>query len=205
MSDVKAGGGSDAVDPVRAVPVCVSALLSERAAAIPAGLGGTTRLVCIDGPAGSGKTTLAGKLAALLPAQVIHMDDLYEGWAGIDAGISRLHEWVLNPISVGNPGRYQRYDWHAEAYAERHLVPIADFLVVEGCGSAGPGVDAYEPFIIWVEADDDVRLARGLRRDGNQMAAHWLHFMADERAMYERDRTRERAHVWLDGDGRLLK
>lgn len=205
MSDVRFGGGSDAVDSVTAAPVCASALLAERAADLLPGLGGTTRLVCIDGPAGSGKTTLAAKLAALLPSQVIHMDDLYEGWTGIDAGIARLHDWVLRPIAAGNAGRYRRYDWHTESYAERHSVPIADFLVVEGCGSAGPGVDAYAPLIIWVEADDDVRLARGLRRDGDQMAAHWLHFMADERAMYERDLTRERSHVWLDGDGQLVK
>jgi uridine kinase len=38
-------------------------------------------IITIDGPAGSGKTTLAQKLVNdLSDAQVIHMDDLYEGW-----------------------------------------------------------------------------------------------------------------------------
>ncbi len=188
---------------MKAAPDDASAELAQRATSFPVGLGGTTRLVCVDGPAGSGKTTLAAKLGVLLPAQVIHMDDLYSGWTGLDAGIDRLHEWVLGPLAAGRPGRYRRYDWKREEYAERHLVPIADFLVVEGCGSSGPGVDVFSPFIIWVEADDDVRLARGLHRDGADMLAHWLLFMQDEAVMFERDRTRQRAAVHVNGMGRI--
>ena len=42
---------------------------------------GTIRLVCIDGPAGSGKTTLAAALAAAVrrrgrSVEVVHLDDL---------------------------------------------------------------------------------------------------------------------------------
>ena len=41
-------------------------------------------LLAIDGPAGSGKTTLAAKLQSEYQqsstVQVIHMDDLYKGW-----------------------------------------------------------------------------------------------------------------------------
>ena len=38
-------------------------------------------LVCIDGPAGAGKTTLAELLMARHPhARVMHLDDLYAGW-----------------------------------------------------------------------------------------------------------------------------
>ncbi|MGO1280054.1 MAG: AAA family ATPase, partial [Cellulosimicrobium funkei] len=54
-----------------------------------------TRLVVVDGPAGSGKTTLAAQLEAALPAQVLHMDDLYEGWRGLVPAWARLHAWVL--------------------------------------------------------------------------------------------------------------
>lgn len=187
-----------------AAPDDVSAHLARRASEIPIGLGGTTRLVCIDGPAGSGKTTLAGKLAALLPAQVIHMDDLYAGWTGLEAGVAKLHEWVLNPLAAGRSGRYQRYDWHLESYAERHLVPAADFLVIEGCGAGAQAVEQYTPLIIWVEAEDDVRLTRGLDRDGQHALRHWLRFMEDERVMFDRDGTRSRADVLIDGFGKLL-
>lgn len=166
------------------------------------GLGGS-RLVCVDGPAGSGKTTLAAKLGLVLPAQVVHMDDLYEGWTGIDQGVERLHEWVLEPLAAGSTGRYRRYDWELGRYAERHAVPVADSLVVEGCGAAVRRVDQYDPLIIWVEADDDLRLRRGVERDGEAAREHWRRFMADERAMYARERTRERAHVSIDAWGHL--
>lgn len=189
--------------PGLAAPDDVSKHLAQQAACYGGGVGGV-RLVCIDGPAGSGKTTLAAKLGAVLPSQVIHMDDLYEGWTGMEAGIERLHEWILVPLSQGRPGRFQRYDWALGAYAERHSVPSADFLVVEGCGSAALGVEKFAPFKIWVEAPDDARLARGLARDGADMEEHWKRFMASERVHFERNRTRERAQVRIDGIGRLI-
>lgn len=165
------------------------------------GLGGTT-LVAIDGPAASGKTTLAAQLGQTLPAQVVHMDDLYEGWQGMAAGVAKLHEWVLEPLHAGVPGRYRRYDWELNTYAERHSVPLADYLVVEGCASAGRGIDQYQPFIIWVEEPDaQVRLARGLARDGAHMREHWLDFMAQEEREYQEQNTRAAAHVTLNGQG----
>lgn len=187
-----------------AAPDDVSAELAEQVASHPAGLGGTTRLVCIDGPAGSGKTTLAAKLGALLPAQVIHMDDLFEGWGGLEAGVRRLHEWILTPLAAGRSGRYRRYDWGLGTYAERHSVPCADFLVVEGCGSASLEVDRFDPFIIWVEADEEERLARGLARDGEHLESEWHRFMAQERKHFGYNRTAQRADVHLDGHGAFV-
>lgn len=171
--------------------------------AAPAGLGGA-RLVCVDGPAGSGKTTLAAQLGSVLPAQVVHMDDLYPGWSGMAEGAELLRRWVLDPLARGVPGRYQRYDWPLGAYAERHTVPLADFLVVEGCNSAALVVEEFAPVILWVEADDELRLARGLDRDGPEAAEHWARWMVTERELYAASRTPERAHRRLDGVGRLL-
>lgn len=164
-----------------------------------------TRLVCVDGPAGSGKTTLATQLAVRFACQVVHLDDLYQGWeAGPDGGARRLGEWVLTPLAAGRPGRYRRYDWVRGEYAEAHDVQPAPVLVVEGCGAAARQVDAWAALRVWVEADDELRLARGLERDGAEARDHWLRWMADERAHYTAERTRERADVRLDGVGRVL-
>ncbi|MGW8565728.1 uridine kinase family protein [Isoptericola sp. NPDC055881] len=163
-----------------------------------------TRLVCVDGPAGSGKTTLATQLALRFACQVVHLDDLYEGWdAGPDGGARRFGEWVLAPLAAGRPGRYRRYDWAAGRYAEPHDVEPAPVLVVEGCGAAARQVDPWSALRVWVQAADDVRLARGLDRDGDAARDHWLRWMADERAHYAAERTRERADVRLDGLGRV--
>ena len=116
----------------------------------------------------------------------------------------RLAEWVLEPLAAGRPGRYQRYDWGLGKYAERHTVPLADFLVVEGCGSASLSTEPYSPLVVWIEASDEVRLERGLERDGAALEPAWREFMRTERAHYAEHRTRERAHVRLDGLGNLV-
>ncbi|MFC8921615.1 uridine kinase [Cellulosimicrobium sp. NPDC057127] len=161
-----------------------------------------TRLVVVDGPAGSGKTTLAAQLGAALPAQVLHMDDLYEGWQGLEPAWDRLDAWVLRPLAAGRPGRYRRFDWGLDRFAEWHDVPSAPYLVVEGCGSARREADAVASLRVWVEAADDLRLRRGLDRDGEDARAHWLAWMETEREHYARHRTRERADVLLDAFGR---
>ncbi|WP_029068874.1 uridine kinase family protein [Jonesia quinghaiensis] len=165
--------------------------------------GGWT-LICIDGPAGSGKSTLAAQLAPLLPAQVVHMDDLYSGWTGMLDGIEMLHSQVLEPLGHGQPGKYSRFDWMAGTYLERHRVPPADFLVVEGCGSACRPVDQWNAFIIWVEADDGERLRRGLERDGLEAEPLWHDFMATESLVYLEHDTRRRAHIFLNGVGEIV-
>jgi len=164
-------------------------------------VGDRARLVVVDGPAGSGKTTLAAQLGDALPAQVVHMDDLYEGWAGLRAGTGRLLAQVLAPWAEGRDGRYARYDWEAGAFAEEHDVPRAPFLVVEGCGAGARRLADLTTLLVWVEAPDDVRLARGLARDGVDAREHWLAWMREERAVYASEGTAERADVRLDGWG----
>jgi uridine kinase len=165
---------------------------------------GRVRVLAVDGPAGSGKTTLADALG-VRGAAVLHMDDLYEGWSGLEGSLwPRLSAQVLEPLRRGVPGRYQRYDWSSGAFAEWVDVPVPDLLVLEGCGSARRAVDAFAVLRVWVEAPDDLRLERGLARDGADAREHWLTWMADEAAHFARERTRGRADVRLDAFGHLL-
>lgn len=170
---------------------------------------GPVRLVCVDGPAGSGKTTTA---AGLVPAAaragsralVVHLDDLYDGWTGLDGSLwPRLSAQVLEPLRRGRPGRFQRYDWTVGAFADWVDVPVPDLLVLEGCGAAQRAADASAVLRVWVEAPDDVRLQRGLARDGADARAHWLRWMSDEAAHFAREGTRGRADVRVDGFGRM--
>lgn len=195
----------DAVDPVLAD-------LLHRIQRSPARLGPwldgqspSTRLVLIDGPAGSGKTTLSADLSALLGgAPVVHMDDLYPGWSGLLAGIDRLDAEILTPLAAGRSAAYRRYDWDLARLAESHDVPPAPVLIVEGCGCGARRFAALTTLLIWVEADDDERLARGLARDGLQSRPHWLRWMTAERELYRTAGTDVRADVRLDGHRRVL-
>lgn len=196
------------VEPVRdgaaGVPVVVDRVLRSAPRL------GRVRLVCVDGPAGSGKTTMADGVARELSARgvgvaVVHLDDLYDGWRGLEGSLwPRLSAQVLEPVRRGRPGRFQRYDWGTGGFAEWVDVPVRPVLVLEGCGSARRSADAVASVRVWVEAPDDVRLARGLARDGQAAEAHWTLWMADERAHFARERTRERADLRLDGTGRVV-
>ncbi len=182
-----------------AEPADLPTLVARVCAAAPAL--GTVRLVCVDGPAGSGKSTLAAALAAGLGegAAVVHLDDLYEGWAGLAGVWNRVEAQLLGPLEAGRPARYQRYDWVAGRFADWVDVPVPEVLVLEGCGSAPRAVDGRAVLRVFVEAPADVRLARGLARDGDDMRDHWLAWMAEEEAEFAREDTRARADVAVDG------
>jgi uridine kinase len=180
-------------------------VLAARVQAMPPRLG-DVRLVCIDGPAGSGKTTLAAALAGALGpgADVVHMDDLYEGWSGLGGVWDRVEAQVLRPLEQGRGALYQRYDWVAGRFADWVDLAIPDVLILEGCGSAPRPVDHRAAVVVVVEAPADVRLARGLARDGEHMRENWLAWMADEAVEFAIEGTRERAGVVVDGTVPLL-
>ena len=176
----------------------------DRLLARPATLG-SGRLLCVDGPAGSGKTTLAAAVASLVPgAQVVHVDDLLAGWQGLP-GLAGRFEDLLRPLAGDRPGSYVRWDWVADGWAETVPVRPGPLLVLEGVGSGAAAYDDLRTLLVWVEAPHDLRLRRGLERDGEAFAPHWERWAAAERELFAADRTRERADLRLDGrDGSVL-
>jgi uridine kinase len=176
---------------VTATPASVVALARDRAATL-----GSGRLVCIDGPAGSGKSTLAAAIREQAGCPVVPMDDLYPGWSGLPEIDAQL-ESLLGPLSRGEPGGYRRYDWDAGRFGEIVTVDPAPLLVLEGVGSGASRFADLVTVLVWVEAPHDVRMERGLARDGDTFAPHWERWASDEAALFARERTRERADLVL--------
>ena len=128
-------------------------------------------ILAIDGPAGAGKTTLAEHLAAALSlkykVQIIHMDDLYNGWFdAFDhhltealAAISRAHK-RKEKISIS------RYNWRDGAYTAAEDIPQADLLIFEGVGSSQSAIRESLSAAIWLEIDREQGLERVIARDG---------------------------------------
>ncbi|MFI7440055.1 uridine kinase [Nonomuraea indica] len=173
--------------------------LADRILAAPPSCG-PVRLVAVDGPAGSGKTTFAVRLAAVLDCQVVHSDDFPVPWEeGPGPWFGALEEQVLRPLLRGLPGAFRRYDWTRGAYAELVPVPVAPVLIVEGVGTARRSAASLTALAVWVEAPEALRLRRVTERDGPGLADRWRAWFEAERAWFAEDGTRDRADVVFDG------
>ena len=71
--------------------------------------------------------------------------------------------------------------------------------MLEGVGSGASRFDPLRTVLAWVEAPYDLRMRRGLERDGDAFAPHWEQWAADEDALFAREQTRARADVVIDG------
>jgi uridine kinase len=170
------------------------------------------RFVAVDGCGGSGKSTLARELAqGWRQAVVVEMDDFYGLNAervevptvhGGNYDRQRLVKEVLEPLKAGRAGRYQRYDWDEDRLAEWHRVPADAIVLVEGAYSTSELLRGYFDFKIWVETPYDVRLKRGIDRDGEALRSEWVdHWMPAEDRYIEAYRPDEQADLVLDGSG----
>lgn len=170
--------------------MAVLALARSRSATL-----GPGRLICIDGPAGSGKTTLAAALADRDPdVAVVHLDDLLAGWEGLPTLPEQLDP-LLGRLAQGRAGSYRRYDYLAGRYAETVTVEPPPMLVLEGVGSGNLRHAPACTVLVWVEVDADLRRRRGLERDGEVMRGHWARWMRDEQAHFADQGTRARADL----------
>ena len=94
----------------------------------------------------------------------------------------------------------KRYDWETDAPAEWHDVPVGGTLIVEGVSSMRRELGTYWDVAIWVEAPYDVRLRRGVARDGEALRARWTDVWMPEEAEYvAAERPDLRADVVADG------
>lgn len=179
---------------------------------------GTTVLVGIDGAGGSGKSVLAGALAVALRAggrraSVVHFDDFFLPSSerprgtpeakpvGGDFDWRRLRDEVLRPLRADRTARSARYDWSHDAFAGWLEVPPGHVVIVEGVTCTRRELrDAYD-VRVWVECARDVRLARGLRRDGEGARGRWEEDWQPSEDRYAREhRPREAADFVVRGD-----
>lgn len=155
-----------------------------------------TVLLGVDGPSGSGKTTWARTFAGKIGVPLVHCDD-FLSWNDLSGWWPRFEDEVLAPLLAGRDATYQVRDWDGDELGDSlrdwKTTPAAPLVVVEGvtCTRRGSPVS----YAVWVEAPYDVRLARGIERDGESHRDLWLRWMEEEAAFFEADGTRERADL----------
>jgi uridine kinase len=164
---------------------------------------GSVTVVAVDGPSGAGKTTLANAVAEALcaggrSASVVHVDELVPGWDGLAETPALVAEAVLEPLSRGEPAAFRAWDWEADDWGEVRSVPVAEVLVVEGCGSSAHPAGDWASVRVWVEAPVSQRYSRAIGRDGEVFAANWERWAAQERDLFARDGTRSRADLVVE-------
>jgi uridine kinase len=160
------------------------------------------RIVGVDGPSGSGKTTLAARLAALTGASVIPIDD-FLSWQHLADWWPRFDAQVLHPLTTGHDAHYQARDWsdwHGDTLGEWTTVPWSPLVIIEGVTSTRAAAGNRLAYRIFVDAPPDLRLSRGLNRDGEQHRELWQDWMRREDAFFEADQTRDRADLRVDPD-----
>ncbi len=136
------------------------------------------QLIALDGPCGSGKTTLADALAKHLNAPVVHMDDFCIPHAqktperlaipGGNADVARLTQEVLAPFLARAPIVYRRYLCHEDALSAPVTLPPTSLLLLEGSYSLLPEIRQHVSLAIFLQISPALQQERLLQRVGSQ-------------------------------------
>ena len=165
-------------------------------------------IVAIDGPAASGKTTLAAKLAAQFGAQVLHMDDYFlqphqrtpERYSEPGGNVDRerfLAEALL-PLSRGEAYVSRRFDCGSMTLLEGKTVEPSGLVIVEGSYSLHPLLAPHYDLRVLLSISPDVQSARILARNGQEKHKQFMErWIPLENRYFEHTRIEERCDMRL--------
>ena len=97
-------------------PALVTAVVEAARAASP--VVGATVVVAVDGRSGSGKTLLGTAVTRALACPVVHLDEVYPGWDGLEAGDDLVTTHVLEPLARDRDGETYAPHWDRWAAQE---------------------------------------------------------------------------------------
>ena len=162
-------------------------------------------VIAIDGRCGSGKTTLAGRLAARWDCTLLHADDFFLrpeqrtparlAQPGGNFDRERFYAEALAPLLAGRDALYRPYDCHAGCLRPPVAAPLRPVILIEGSYCCHPDLwDCYD-LHVFVTAPLDVRLARLTRRPGVDLAAFRTRWIPLEEAYFAAERLEERCDI----------
>ena len=135
-------------------------------------------LIAIDGPCGSGKTTLAALLAACYDCSVFHADDFYLrpgqrtperfNQAGGNMDRERLEEEVLRPLSKGETVSYRPYSHKIRQILPGTEVPFRRVNIIEGSYSMHPDLCGYYQIKVALNISPAHQMSRLKRRESQK-------------------------------------
>jgi uridine kinase len=167
---------------------------------------GSSILVTIDGPAGSGKTTLANQLENQLLAEgrsvvTIHADDIYNGWQDAlgESLTQLLTDQLLPGIASGAAFQLPRFDWYLDKYSTFTIYPPSSIFIFEGVGSGQRVTRVAAALTIWIDIPDHLGLRRALERDGETLRPQLENFQLAQYEHFLKESTEAAADYRLPG------
>ena len=163
-------------------------------------------IVTIDGVAGAGKTVLASAMNEQyenhFSVQVIHMDDLYQGWDDpFGPTLSKKLTEIAQAHMTATLYETTIHDWLDCLPASALIIEPVDMLIIEGVGSGQRSIREFVSTRIWIDFDPIVGLKRVLARDGASIEKEMMGFLEDQRVHFIEEGTREAADFLLFGKG----
>ena len=162
-------------------------------------------VIAIDGRCGSGKTTLAGLLAAQWDCTLLHADDFFLrpeqrtparlAQPGGNFDRERFYAEALAPLLAGRDTLYRPYDCHAGCLRPPVAAPLRPVILAEGSYCCHPDLWGCYDLHVFVTAPLDVRLARLTRRPGVDLAAFRTRWIPLEEAYFAAERLEERCDI----------
>ena len=148
-------------------------------------MAGETVTLAIDGPSGSGKSSLAKWLKKVYgDCEVFHMDDFFLppekksperlSTPGGNVDWERFLEEVLVPIKEGKPFSYRPYDCGECALSDAVTATPRQLNLVEGVYSLHPALREAYDFKLFLSIDRQEQLQRILERNGPHMQQRFI-------------------------------
>lgn len=138
-------------------------------------------IVAIDGRCGSGKTTLAARLAQDLSAAVFHMDDFFLrphqrtearlGESGGNVDYERFLSEVLMPLAAGETVTYRPFSCAKKALEAPITVEAKPVAIVEGSYACHPALWEHYDLRVFLTVAPQEQLRRIRLRSGEEKAA----------------------------------
>ncbi len=132
-----------------------------------------TRWIGVDGLGAAGKSTLAARIAAVVPGSVVVPIDHF--------GRVALRSWdrglfvaeVVEPLLAGRPGRYERWDLVTDRGLGVVVVPVGVPIIVEGVSATDVRLPVPWDLTVWVDAPAELRRKRITERDPPELLRRW--------------------------------
>lgn len=144
-------------------------------------------IIAIDGPCGSGKSSLADLLSGLFPSRILHMDDFYlplqqrsPRWEQIpcdNMDLQRFLQEALLPASRGEEILYRPYSCRNGQLTEPRVLPAAPLTIAEGSYSHHPLLAPYYDLKIYLSCHYQEQLSRLANREHthlNDYLQRWI-------------------------------